>query len=126
MLFWHPSMSLLVIVPRLAARLYGSSQIALGSGGVMIFFFSSRRRHTRSTRDWSSECALPISVNVKAFPLKREFADINSLVPQSASSNYGQRGYSVGATDRYLFRSGGALTTLIQDTKFDRDRKSVV
>src|SRR5699024_1997366 len=26
----------------------------------MIFFFSSRRRHTRSKRDWSSDCALPI------------------------------------------------------------------
>src|SRR5699024_9096696 len=24
------------------------------------FFVSSRRRHTRSKRDWSSECALPI------------------------------------------------------------------
>src|SRR5216683_4158547 len=24
------------------------------------FFFSSRRRHTRSDRDWSSTCALPI------------------------------------------------------------------
>src|SRR5699024_11299028 len=27
---------------------------------VWCFFFSSRRRHTRSKRDWSSECALPI------------------------------------------------------------------
>src|SRR5690349_23398551 len=27
----------------------------------LIFFFSSRRRHTRSLRDWSSTCALPIS-----------------------------------------------------------------
>src|SRR6266496_4147365 len=26
-----------------------------------IFFFSSRRRHTRSLRDWSSDGALPIS-----------------------------------------------------------------
>src|SRR5699024_11582919 len=26
-----------------------------------VFFFSSRRRHTRSKRDWSSTCALPIS-----------------------------------------------------------------
>src|SRR5699024_11927400 len=25
-----------------------------------FFFFSSRRRHTRSKRDWSSDCALPI------------------------------------------------------------------
>src|SRR2546422_8213341 len=27
----------------------------------MFFFFSSRRRHTRCSRDWSSTCALPIS-----------------------------------------------------------------
>src|SRR6266581_7805110 len=27
----------------------------------LIFFFSSRRRHTRLTCDWSSDCALPIS-----------------------------------------------------------------
>src|SRR5699024_11426315 len=29
-------------------------------------FFSSRRRHTRSKRDWSSDCALPISRLVHA------------------------------------------------------------
>src|SRR5258706_7462354 len=27
---------------------------------VSVFFFSSRRRHTRLVSDWSSECALPI------------------------------------------------------------------
>src|SRR6267378_8286291 len=27
----------------------------------VFFFFSSRRRHTRSLRDWSSDGALPIS-----------------------------------------------------------------
>src|SRR5690554_6963663 len=27
---------------------------------AIFFFFSSRRRHTRCGRDWSSECALPI------------------------------------------------------------------
>src|SRR2546422_4164914 len=30
--------------------------------GWFCFFFSSRRRHTRCSRDWSSDCALPISV----------------------------------------------------------------
>jgi hypothetical protein len=60
-----------------------------------------------------------LAVNTKVFPLKREFANINSLVPQSASSNYGQSGYSIGATDRYLFSSGGVLTALIQATRFD-------
>src|SRR5699024_11789957 len=28
--------------------------------GICCFFFSSRRRHTRSKRDWSSDVALPI------------------------------------------------------------------
>ncbi len=60
-----------------------------------------------------------ITSNVKVFPLKRQFADINSLVPQPASSDYGQRGYSVGATDRYMFNSGSVLTSLFQFTKFD-------
>jgi carboxypeptidase family protein len=60
-----------------------------------------------------------LTVNVNAFPSKREFADINSLIPQPASANYGQHGFSVAATDRYLFSSGGALTTLVQNIKFD-------
>src|SRR5690554_886308 len=29
---------------------------------LFFFFFSSRRRHTRCGRDWSSTCALPISL----------------------------------------------------------------
>src|SRR3989449_3151038 len=28
---------------------------------LIFFFFSSRRRHTRCSRDWSQTCALPIS-----------------------------------------------------------------
>src|SRR5438874_3518192 len=31
-----------------------------GGGSGDRLFFSSRRRHTRSLRDWSSDCALPI------------------------------------------------------------------
>ena len=31
-----------------------------------LLFFSSRRRHTRLRRDWSSDCALPISLQVAA------------------------------------------------------------
>src|SRR5437763_8070212 len=30
----------------------------------MFFFFSSRRRHTRYIGDWSSDCALPISLRM--------------------------------------------------------------
>jgi hypothetical protein len=56
--------------------------------------------------------------NVHLFPVRQQFANINSLVPQSASSDYGQRGFSVGAADRYLFSSGGLLTSLVQYTRF--------
>ena len=56
--------------------------------------------------------------NLKIFPERREFADINSLVPQSASSNYGQRGFSAGVKDRYLFPAGGILTSFLQFTNF--------
>ena len=56
--------------------------------------------------------------NLKIFPERLEFADINSLVPQSASSNYGQRGFSGGIKDRYLFPAGGSLTSFFQFTNF--------
>jgi hypothetical protein len=56
--------------------------------------------------------------NVHLFPVRQQFADINSLVPQTASSDYGQRGFSVGVTDRYLFASGGVLTSLAQYMRF--------
>src|SRR2546426_8218620 len=36
-------------------------KLVLGYAGIVSFFFSSRRRHTRLQGDWSSECALPIS-----------------------------------------------------------------
>ncbi len=59
-----------------------------------------------------------LTANLKIFPERREFADINSLVPQSASSNYGQRGFSTGVDDRYLFPAGGILTSLVQISDF--------
>jgi hypothetical protein len=64
-----------------------------------------------------------LTANVNVFPLRRQFADINSLLPQSASSDYGQRGYSIGLTDRYMFSSGGLLTTLAKYTEFDSNAR---
>ena len=60
-----------------------------------------------------------LSVNVQLFPLRHEFTNINSLIPQPASSNDGQRGVSLGATNRHLLSSGGVLTSLIQYTEFN-------
>jgi hypothetical protein len=56
--------------------------------------------------------------NVHLFPARQQFADISSLVPQPASSDYGQRGFSLGGADRYLFASGGLLSSLVQYTRF--------
>jgi Carboxypeptidase regulatory-like domain len=58
-------------------------------------------------------------MNVDVFPLRTQFADINSLVPQSASSNYGQKGVSVGGTDSFQFNSGALLSTVFRYTRFD-------
>jgi hypothetical protein len=58
-------------------------------------------------------------ITANIFPLRREFADINSLVPQSASSDYGQRGFEITLTDQYITSSGGIFTTVIDGMKFD-------
>ena len=60
-----------------------------------------------------------LTVNTDVFPKRHEFANINSLVPQSASSNYGQKGFSTEFIDTYMTSSGGILTSLFQFTKFD-------
>jgi hypothetical protein len=60
-----------------------------------------------------------ISINVKFFPVRRQFDNIDSLIPQTASADYAQSGYSIGGHDNYLFKSGGILTTMAQFTDFD-------
>jgi hypothetical protein len=57
--------------------------------------------------------------NVKIFPFRQQYQNIDSFIPQSASSDYAQSGFSFGATDRYMFTNGGVLTTLFQYTDFD-------
>jgi hypothetical protein len=60
-----------------------------------------------------------LSTHVDIFPLRRQFANINSLLPQPASSDYGQEGFSAGATYRYMTDSGAILTSLFQFTRFN-------
>jgi hypothetical protein len=60
-----------------------------------------------------------VDINVNIFPLRRQFANINSLVPQTASSDYGQNGVSVGLSDSYQLSSGGLLNTVFRYTRFD-------
>jgi hypothetical protein len=60
-----------------------------------------------------------LSVSVNGFSNRRDFADINALVPQTASSDDGQRGVAVGATDVYQFSGGALLSTVFRYTFFD-------
>jgi hypothetical protein len=60
-----------------------------------------------------------LSVNVNGFSTRKQFADISALVPQTASSDEGWRGVSIGAADSYQFSSGALLSTIFRYTRFD-------
>ena len=60
-----------------------------------------------------------VTVNSKVFPYREQYANIDSFIQQSASSDYAQSGFSIGGTDRYMFTNGSVLTTLFQYTDFD-------
>ena len=60
-----------------------------------------------------------LSVNINGFSNRHQFADITALVPQTASSDKGWKGASVGATDSYQFSSGALLSTMFRYTRFD-------
>jgi hypothetical protein len=60
-----------------------------------------------------------LDINLNVFPLRTQFANIDALVPQSASSDYGQNGMSVAVSDSYQLNSGGVLNTVFRYTRFD-------
>jgi hypothetical protein len=60
-----------------------------------------------------------LNFNVNTFPLELDFANINALIPQTASTNYGRSGVSIGFSDSYQFTSGAVLNTLVRYTRFD-------
>jgi hypothetical protein len=60
-----------------------------------------------------------LNFNVNIFPMELDFANINALIPQSASTNYGRSGVSVGFSDSYQFTSGAVMNTLVRYTRFD-------
>ena len=64
-----------------------------------------------------------ITTSVDVFPLRRQFANINSLVPQSASSDYGQHGFSVSIMDQDMSAAGGVFTSLVHAMQFDSNAR---
>jgi hypothetical protein len=65
---------------------------------------------------FSSHHLLTATGNV--FPLRRQFADINSLVPLAASSDYGQHGFQITLTDQFITSGGGIFTTMLDGMQF--------
>jgi Carboxypeptidase regulatory-like domain len=59
------------------------------------------------------------NADVNVFPMRTEFANITALVPQTASSDYDQKGVSAGISDLYSFHSGALLRLAFRYTRFD-------
>jgi hypothetical protein len=62
-----------------------------------------------------------LTFTVNGFSNRTRDANISALVPQSASSDDGLRGVSIGANDSYQFASGALLNTVFRYTRFDSD-----
>src|SRR5690625_7268510 len=92
---------------------------------MFFFFFSSRRRHTRWPRDWSSECALPIlwacspfRLPAKSFRLNRLLASSTATKPQASSIS---KGNSTRSEER---RVGKGCRSRGSRDRGNRERKS--
>jgi hypothetical protein len=60
-----------------------------------------------------------LNADINVFPMRTEFANITALVPQTASSDYDQKGVSAGISDVHSFRSGALLRVALRYTRFD-------
>src|SRR5712691_136751 len=60
-----------------------------------------------------------LSADINVFPMRTQFANITALVPQTASSDYDQKGVSVGISDIHSFNSGALLKIALRYTRFD-------
>ena len=62
-----------------------------------------------------------VNFNLNLFQSSNLFANIDSLIPQTASVNFRRRGGSFGFSDAYQFDSGMVLTTVVRYTNFYTD-----
>ena len=59
-----------------------------------------------------------LNLNINVFPSTILFANIDTLIPQTASASFRRRGVSVGISDDYQFASGMLLTSVVRYTNF--------
>jgi len=62
-----------------------------------------------------------VNLNLNVFQSTNLYANIDSLIPQSASVDFRRRGASFGLSDAYQFDSGMVLTTVVRYTNFYTD-----
>jgi hypothetical protein len=62
-----------------------------------------------------------INLNMNIFQSANLYANIDSLIPQSASVNFHRHGVSFGFSDSYQFDSGMLLTTVVRQLEFYSD-----
>lgn len=60
-----------------------------------------------------------VSADINVFPRRLQFANSTALIPQTASSDYGQRGMSGSVSDFFQFNSGAILKTGVRYARFD-------
>ena len=60
-----------------------------------------------------------VTATLNVFPLRTQFANINALVPQTASSDYDRKGVSASLSDVYNFSSGALFRMALTYTRFD-------
>src|SRR5436305_3050248 len=103
--------------------------IDLAELGCKYFFFSSRRRHTRCGRDWSSDGALPIFENeidagpgtLSALQQQMNYESAEKIAKEVFADLQGDP-----AANRWLIPTAEVpLTNLVRESIVE-DRKSVV
>ncbi len=60
-----------------------------------------------------------LTLTLNVFPQRTQFANINPLLPQTASSDYDRKGESASLSDLYSFSSGALFHMALTYTRFD-------
>jgi Carboxypeptidase regulatory-like domain len=64
-----------------------------------------------------------VNADVNVFPMRTQYADLRALIPQTAASDYNQKGVSVGISDLHNFGSDQLLRIGFRYTRFDSNAR---
>ena len=64
-----------------------------------------------------------LNVDVNVFPMRTQYANLRALIPQTAASDYNQKGVSVGVSDLHNFGSDQLLRIGFRYTRFDSNAR---